>query len=360
MIGDSVAGIAGFGLRGHRGGAHGPFDDGQWQEILHGVGEQRIFGLALAAQRSGLLALTDDQQRKIVEGCIDSMASVLQLEAMLAEVARGLRGSGIDWRVLKGPANAHLDYPHPEWRAFGDIDIMVHGDNFDAAAGGLEALGCRRRFDEPRPGFTARFGKGACFVAPNGLEIDLHRSFVAGPFASLGADDRLWRRPQTFIIGDEPQYALPQELRLVHASMHAVLGKLTPRLVPLRDVAQICEAVEPAALIDVAEQLGVVSVVARAVLQSSATLQLAAHGPLAAWALSYQPTQRQRRMVRAYTNPQRSYLGQVRAGARELPGIANKVAYSRSLIFPDRDYLERREGSYGRRIARALGRGRAQ
>ena len=355
--------IAGFGLPHHSFALQGPFEDSEWRTVLEAISEQRVLGLALAACEAGVLLLGPVQRDQLLARCEAAMASVLQLEAMLAEVSQDFANAEIDSRVLKGSATARLDYPDVQWREFGDVDVMVHGADFGAATRILERHGCQRRFGEPRPGFTARFGKGACFVAPNGLEIDLHRSFVAGPFAALGDDVRLWLDAETFLIGDTRLRALPRELRLVHAALHAVLGKLTPRLVPLRDVAQIASVTDHEPVIALAHQLDVASVLARAVLQASSIMQLQETvqlDALARWAFSYQPTRRQRQMVRVYTNAQRSYLGQVRAGVRAVPGVANKVSYARALLLPDREYLASRDESYRRRLLRAVGRGRPQ
>ncbi len=50
------------------------------------------------------------------------------------------------------------------------------------ARGARQDAGGRRRFSEVRPGFDRRWGKGACVVAADGTELDVHRTFVAGPF----------------------------------------------------------------------------------------------------------------------------------------------------------------------------------
>ena len=86
-------------------------------------------------------------------------------------------------------------YADPALRSFGDVDILVGGADFDAAVGALAALGFRRRFVEPRPGFDARFSKGACLERADGLEIDLHRTLAPGPFGMLlGLTDLVGRR----------------------------------------------------------------------------------------------------------------------------------------------------------------------
>jgi hypothetical protein len=124
--------------------------------------------------------------------------------------------------------------------------------------------------------------------------------------------------------------------------------------VPLRDVAQILSGdVDVERVIAVADELGVRSVVARAILLARVTLALDA--PLAgeAWALGYRPTRRERRQLRAYIADDRSYAGQMLAGARAVKGLGARVEYVRALALPNRDYLDDREHRYGTRARRA-------
>ena len=62
------------------------------------------------------------------------MTRALVLEDLLLEVVEMLAAAGIEIRCIKGPAVAHLDYPAPELRSFGDIDLLVRSEHFDDAA----------------------------------------------------------------------------------------------------------------------------------------------------------------------------------------------------------------------------------
>ncbi|MBA3621797.1 MAG: hypothetical protein H0W51_05695 [Euzebyales bacterium] len=46
----------------------------------------------------------------------------------------------------------------------------------------LGNCGYRRSWPQLRPGFDRRFGKGAPLRRDEGWELDLHRTFVMGPF----------------------------------------------------------------------------------------------------------------------------------------------------------------------------------
>ena len=78
----------------------------------------------------------------------------------------------------------------------------------------LVAVGHRRKFPEPRPGFDRRFGKGSCLVSPGGHEIDLHRTLAMGPYGVRIDLEDLWRRSSSFGLAGRQFLALGPEERL--------------------------------------------------------------------------------------------------------------------------------------------------
>ncbi len=325
-----------------------------WEELLAGIDEQRLSGLVLDAVARGDAILRDDQYAAVRAVAEHAMTAALRLESLLLVVQRVLEERDLEFRALKGPSCAHLDYAAPEHRSFVDVDILVRGDQFDAVADALVAAGLARRFDEPRPGFTARFGKGVCFTAPTGLEVDVHRALTAGPFGLAGDTEVLWQRSDAFLLGERRVACLAREERAVAAAVHACLGSAEPRLVPLRDVAQILHrGIDEERLVGIATELGVASVLARAILLARTRLGLTAPLPCEAWALGYTPSSRERRMLRAYTGADRTYAGQMLTGALAVKGTGARAAYLRALAFPSRNYLAARDAGYGRRVRRA-------
>ena len=152
-----------------------------------------------------------------------------------------LRGSGLDHRVLKGAAVADLDYPDPALRSFVDVDLLVRAEEWDDAIHVLREAGWERQFAEPRPGFERRFVKGMVLTRPDdgGTELDLHRTLALGPFGLTVRLEDLWADCEVLRLGGVEVRALAAEERFLHACFHAVLGDLPPRLVPLRDIAQM-------------------------------------------------------------------------------------------------------------------------
>ena len=160
------------------------------------------------------------------------MLCALALERNLADVADALGAATIDHVVLKGPAVAHEGYPDPSWRPFGDVDVLVPSGRFDAACGILSNLGYRRTFLDPRPGFAARFGKGAAHVGTDGLEVDLHRLIADGPFGYWVDHDTILRSTTPFALGGRSFERLNDTALVLHACLHAVLGGPRPDLAP--------------------------------------------------------------------------------------------------------------------------------
>lgn len=159
----------------------------------------------------------------------------MQLEAACKHTVSVLDDAGIETRVLKGVGSAQLDYPLPELRHSGDLDLAVPPDALLSATLALEEQG----FERLVPSQPVRRGsRGVTLVSPTGIHIDLHnrlltRSPPAGelfdqagdPIAALGTS------------------ALPVEWRFVHAAVHWLTTKPSLRRASgLVDVVSIAVA----------------------------------------------------------------------------------------------------------------------
>ena len=115
----------------------------------------------------------------------------------------GSTAEGIDFVVLKGPALAHTRYRDPSLRLFADLDLLVRSGQVDRRLAPPSAEPARR----PPPscpscghGFDDRFGKEvmlrtpATADAPDGFEIDLHRTLIAGALGLTIPLDELFAR----------------------------------------------------------------------------------------------------------------------------------------------------------------------
>jgi hypothetical protein len=332
-----------------------PLTDAELAALLDHATVERVTPLVAVAVASGALPATDEQAARVATAHERAMRLCVLLERALLETSTVLDRVGIPLRVLKGPAVAHLDYPDPAWRAFGDVDVLVASSDYDRALAALVDAGGRRRFSEVRPGFDRRWGKGACVVAADGTQLDVHRTFVAGPFGLTVDLAQLLLDPEPVVIGGRAMPALDRTNRFVHACFHAALGDQVARLATLRDVAQLVLTTEldPEVAIARATEWRADAVIARAVRLTWSRLGLDPH-PVAEWARAHRADRFQLRALRAYTGSSRSYATQVVAGLSAVRGVPEKMAYVRALMVPDAQHLAARDGSYSRRVQRAL------
>ena len=286
--------------------------EAEWSELHRGLLLERLVPLAACALDIGSLTASELQRTEITQDHRRAMSLAVVLERRLLEVYSEMSLAGIDVRVLKGSAVAHLDYPDPSWRAFGDVDLLVPADSFDAASEILTAAGARRRFAEVSKGFDSRFGKGACFSYEDGLQIDLHRTLSTGAFGLTLNLDSLFKDVEEFEIGSVILRTISRQHRFIHACFHAALGDVSPRLVALRDIAEmlLVNQVDLSEAIVTAREWRAEVVIARAIALAWQRLDLPPHDA-STWANSYAPSGYEERALRAYTSENRSYATQL-------------------------------------------------
>ena len=314
-----------------------PLGDAEFDALLAGAIEQRLTGALTSSIASGRLPATDAQAAQASEAHFDALCRCLELESALLHVVATLNDAGIESRVLKGSATAHLDYPDPALRTFVDLDILVRSEDIEQATRLMVERGYNRQVAEIRPGFDRRFGKGCTLTSPSGHELDLHRTFVTGPFGLTLRLDDLWSNATPWMLADGHQLlALGREQRLLHACYHAVLGDREPRLVPQRDIAAIALAddLDEVRVRELAYAWRAEYVVAKAISLTWDTLALADETALTAWARRYQPDARAEHAFATYRAQHSNYAARSWASVRALPNMRARAAFLFSLAFP--------------------------
>jgi hypothetical protein len=317
----------------------------RWPDLLRTVARQRLSGLAVAAIEGGELELTEGETAELLELHRASMIHDLGLERALLGVVEAFDAEGIVHAVLKGPAIAHSFYPDASWRGFGDLDLLVLTDDWRRACAVLDGLGYRRTLPEPRAGFDERFGKAVCYANAEGLQVDLHRTLTFGPLSLWLRPEELLARAVLFELGGRELRRLDDTAIMLHACMHASLGTWPPLLMPLRDVAQIAltGSVDWVDLGGMAERWRLRAVLRHALRSAARSLSVAL--PPQARSLSEANTQaRERRMLAAYASGRRQRGAVTIAMVRYLPGLRDRAAFVRALLFPDRRFIEARSG----------------
>jgi hypothetical protein len=304
---------------------------------------ERLIGLLARAVRDGACVVTEDEREQFETVFRGWLTHALRVERMLIDATIALDRAGIESRVLKGVALSHTAYPDPSDRVFGDVDVLVPASQLRAAAQVIA-----ERFDAPgappelRRGFDDRFGKEA-MIRVGAVEVDVHRTFVEGAYGLTVELSELFAPPYRFPLGGHELDALPQPQRLLHACYAAAFGDWPPRLMSLRDVAQLILKEQPHILdvLMMARRWQAEAVVARAIVTTWTELALTDRPPVVEWAFRYEPTRRERLLLAAHQGPARAFTRHV-AAVLVLSGTGDRLAYLHAITFPQREYLEAR------------------
>ena len=330
--------VAGHGLGDHDGRYPSePLDDDAWHDLRAAVIGERLPPLMAAAVDDGAFPVTEKQWSQVEADQKTAMKAAVDLDRHLVHTIGELSGVGVETRALKGASSAYLAYPDPSSRAYGDIDLLVRAEDLGRAVGELEDAGGTRRYLEPRPGFDREFSKGVCVVTMGKQEIDLHRSLTSGPFGQMIDLAALFEIADELQVGGATINVLSAEGRLVHAAYHAVLGSTPPRLVALRDLAQLVlsgdDTVEGA--LSLARSWGGEVVMAMALREAWRTLGPDDRPSRIGWAQRYEPSRADARRLRAYMGPTRSTARQSVETFLVLPGLGARWRYARAVALPD-------------------------
>jgi DNA-binding transcriptional ArsR family regulator len=320
----------------------------QWRALLGGVARERAWGLLLRAVAEGAIDCSADQLKQAQDLARRAAMRDVRTEARMVATYELLRAASIDCRVLKGASTAARLYAQPDLRSSLDVDVLVPGQSFSHALALLEEAGGVRRYPEARPGFDRRFSKGTSLLMPDGISVDLHRTYVYGPYGfTLDLDGILSRQGSVSVCGRDIR-CLELHDAAVHALVHAAIGDWPPRLVSLRDCAEFLQhpGLDHGELLRRIHESKVGLPAARSIAMSAATFGLS-ELPLLAWARSYAPGLWQRLAFAAYAD-HGNYRRAALAAAPFVPGSRSKAAYLWALLVPSRSYLEARGGSYPR------------
>jgi hypothetical protein len=336
--------VAGHGLPHTAATLPGWLGHADWPVLVDDCRANQLLGLLADAVADGARELDADEHGLLQRAVAAELMVSVALERDLLVIAGVLDHEGVPYRVLKGIANAHLDYPEPALRLYGDVDIAVAPTAMELAKAALEARGFGRVHPERRAGFDARYEKSILLFAPGtGHELDLHRSFISGPFGHCFDPADLFAGAEWFDLGGRPLPALRREERFVHACLSATISDEVPRIRPARDVVQLL--LHPDLDLDralaVAHGWGMGVLVARAITQSLDALGVGPlDHPLVPWARAYRPTRAEARRLHCYVGVSSSYVRRALSSMRELPSARDRASYALAMVRPDRDAVD--------------------
>lgn len=317
-------------------------DADRWADVLRGITGHRLTGIASSASETGQLLLDPDQEKELRERHRAVMADALRIEQQLLRLYDAFTTDGIGVVVLKGSAVAHTVYPDPAMRPFGDLDLMVSTTDWQAACRTLRRTGFTRDLPEPRPGFDERFGKAATHSDASGLQVDLHRTLVVGPFGLWLDPEVVLQHADTFELGGTAVPRLDATGMLLNAALHAGLGTSSPLFLPLRDVVEAARSpeVDWDLLRSWADKWRLSAPFAHAFSKASAILGASLPAEARAFSMGSSPRS-ERRAMRAYAE-RRLYGGVAVATMAAIPGLRAKASYVFGLAMPRREFMAAR------------------
>ena len=290
------------------------------ERLLARARRDRLAPLLHAAVSEGVVQVPTRTEADLVDLWHEQLVGCVIVESVLVGAANVLDEAGVEWRLSKGSALAHLDYPDPSLRTFGDVDILVHPRSWDAAERALRSDGWRREVPELAAGFDDAFGKGATLVNADSLEIDLHRRLAVGSFGVRLATESLFTDPAVIEIAGTSVRTPSTSGRLLHACFHAALGGFR-EFRAHRDVAQLVlvTAADWRQTVEVAERSQVDTVVARAIRDTWQVLDLDIDHPAVRWARGRRIGRRDAATLRIFTQ-ERSFRQQALTAVPDLIG----------------------------------------
>lgn len=323
-----------------------------WKALRSAAISERVVPALASGVVDGRLPATDDQIADAADLWLEMMRRCLRIEGRLLWLVDRLADRGVEIRVLKGPASAHLDHERPELRQFGDLDVLVRGADMPVIFEVLRTDGFLRRFPEPRPGFDQRFTKSVSFVGE--VEIDVHRTIAEGPVGNWIPVADLWRNSVPFEVGNVEVRALPHAERFVHACLHTVLAPPPARLSSLSDVARglVGDLADPETVAELASRWGVSAVVERAV--STAVTELWWPDEIdSGWSPTSSVGLVESAMIESHRRHETSSAVRALLSLATLPTMRDRIAYASALALPDTSYVDLRHGGRADRFRHA-------
>lgn len=294
----------------------------------------RVAGVALAALDRGAAHHVDEHVVADLEARhLRSLHRSLAAEADLVAIARRLDAAGLEFRVLKGCATAHLDYADPAARSTSDVDLLVRADALAEATDAVgELIDGAATVPDRRASWTERYGKDRTLALSSGGELDLHRMLVPG-FHGLVDDHDWFTEQETFSVAGTDLAAFTPTDRLAHAIAHAGFADHV-RYHSIRDVPVLLETVGQQWHEAVDRHPRWHGLLARGVDVVWDHFDLASH-PIRDWAAQVRPDRRERLALATFElSGSRQHWGGVAAVAPwRWPGLLAPITV------PSREYL---------------------
>ncbi len=195
--------------------------DADSQQIIDWSRRHRVVPLLADAVDAGRIKVAAPIAEQLAATVGGIMSATVELEDRALSAIAVLEGAGIDVRVLKGLATAHLDYPNPALRQFGDADLLVRPAQFEHAVAALADAGHPRKLAIRGNRWQTQH---AVTIDIDGFELDLHHRLLHQVAGHQAAALDLFAESEPYHVAGQRLLALPSPLRLLQAAGQNVLS----------------------------------------------------------------------------------------------------------------------------------------
>lgn len=277
-----------------------PLDPNAWHTLVTRLDYCRLTPFALAATKSGVLPVTDEQMDDLTRQNAQAAARCRAASESLDEMATVLHRESIDALVLHGAATSALDYPPFLPRHYESVDVLIAPAEHHRAVGLLQEQGALRMTTDQ--GWPRRRRQAVRHRSANGVDVRLHPSLTPRRFGGPTESRDLFASREWFAHRGVRLSALGNEERLIAACIHARLDGSSCDLLVQRDVVQLVlrDDLSLRKVERLASSWRVEAVLADAVGRAWETFAVPDVVPISAWSRSYRPHRRDRRRLAAH------------------------------------------------------------
>ena len=198
--------------------------DDEFDIVCEFFADQRTATIFAAAK----FGFAKDQFALAAESQRQATIADLMIEGVLLDLATTFDAGGINWRLVKGLATSRVLYESSSQRSTGDVDVIVHPDQYHEALDLLRATG-RIASQHPQQGpVTAHHYRCETLVHDSGVELDVHR-YIDGTIMRYRIPTAvMFENPQTVTISGRQFLAPSTPALILHAMLHLSTGKTGP------------------------------------------------------------------------------------------------------------------------------------
>jgi hypothetical protein len=152
---------------------------------------------------------------------VQAAANALVVDRGAAEIVSAFRDAGIRPILLKGASFDRWLYDPNEPRMYGDVDLLVAGDQIAAAGEVLAQLGYQQRAEELAP---THVDHAKLWVRPEDqMHLDLHRSLVGIEALDLDPWSVLSEHTESLHVGGTDVEVLSEPGRAMQVALHVTV-----------------------------------------------------------------------------------------------------------------------------------------